>query len=340
MRGIATALLLLGAGVAQAALQPYPSQGANLVYSTGQDLTWTADANLFKTQCDAEGANNCPNLIAAIMDAGSLVTHTGTGTFPSPHAVLTTEFNQTNGQMTWFAAQAWVAYLNSISYGGATNWRLWSSGPAPGAGYNRSDSELGYLYYTEARLLRDTQITNSTQLKAVFNNLQNEFYWSGTEYATNPVNAWAFNANNGYQNGNSKAIKYYGWAVRPGQVAPQTHTIGGTVSGLDGSVVLQNNAGDDRTVSSNGPFTFATVPVLPDSGLELVTASAEPEPANGRRVRSRRRNDAPASSPSSSTAVAVLPVEQPELAAAAAPAEPDDEASEPRRRRRRSSATE
>ncbi|MEY3963367.1 MAG: hypothetical protein RLZZ106_622 [Cyanobacteriota bacterium] len=86
--------------------------------------------------------------------------------------------------------------------------------------------------------------------------------------------------------------------------------------------------------------TFATVPVLPDSGLELVAAGAEPEPANGRRVRSRRRNDAPATSPSSSTAVAVLPVEQPELAAAAAPAEPDDEASEPRRRRRRSSATE
>jgi ribonuclease E len=85
---------------------------------------------------------------------------------------------------------------------------------------------------------------------------------------------------------------------------------------------------------------FPTVPVLPDSGLELVAATAEPEPANGRRVRSRRRSDAPASTPATSTAVAVLPVVEPELAAAAAPAEAEDDASEPRRRRRRSSATE
>ena len=85
---------------------------------------------------------------------------------------------------------------------------------------------------------------------------------------------------------------------------------------------------------------FPAVPVLPDSGLELVAATAEPEPANGRRVRSRRRSDAPASTSSTSTAVAVLPAVEPEQAAAAAPAEPEEDSSEPRRRRRRSSATE
>ena len=39
-----------------------------------------------------------------------------------------------------------------------------------------------------------------------------------------------------------------------------THTIGGSVSGLASgqSVVLQNNAGDDLTVSTDGNFTFAT----------------------------------------------------------------------------------
>ena len=36
------------------------------------------------------------------------------------------------------------------------------------------------------------------------------------------------------------------------------HTIGGTVSGLFGSVVLQNNGTDNETVSSDGAFTFAT----------------------------------------------------------------------------------
>ena len=36
------------------------------------------------------------------------------------------------------------------------------------------------------------------------------------------------------------------------------YAIGGTVSGLDGTVVLQNNDGDTLTVSANGSFSFAT----------------------------------------------------------------------------------
>jgi hypothetical protein len=37
-----------------------------------------------------------------------------------------------------------------------------------------------------------------------------------------------------------------------------TYTIGGTVSGLSGTLVLQNNAADDLSITSNGSFTFAT----------------------------------------------------------------------------------
>lgn len=37
-----------------------------------------------------------------------------------------------------------------------------------------------------------------------------------------------------------------------------TFAVGGTVSGLSGTVVLQNNDGELSTVSSNGPFTFPT----------------------------------------------------------------------------------
>jgi hypothetical protein len=37
-----------------------------------------------------------------------------------------------------------------------------------------------------------------------------------------------------------------------------TYTIGGAVTGLNGSMVLQDNGGDNLTVSTNGPFTFAT----------------------------------------------------------------------------------
>lgn len=37
-----------------------------------------------------------------------------------------------------------------------------------------------------------------------------------------------------------------------------TYAIGGTVTGLTGTVVLQNNGGDNLSVSANGPFAFAT----------------------------------------------------------------------------------
>ena len=37
-----------------------------------------------------------------------------------------------------------------------------------------------------------------------------------------------------------------------------TYSVGGTVSGLSGTVVLQDNGGDDLSVTASGPFTFAT----------------------------------------------------------------------------------
>lgn len=52
------------------------------------------------------------------------------------------------------------------------------------------------------------------------------------------------------------------------------YTVGGTVSGLTGSVVLQNNGGDNLTVSANGPFTFSTA--LNNSTAYAVTVLTQP----------------------------------------------------------------
>ncbi len=58
-------------------------------------------------------------------------------------------------------------------------------------------------------------------------------------------------------------------------VLSATHTIGGSLSGLptSGSVVLQDNGGDNLTLNSNGTFTFAT-PVNNGSAYAVTVLSA------------------------------------------------------------------
>ena len=53
-----------------------------------------------------------------------------------------------------------------------------------------------------------------------------------------------------------------------------TNTVGGTVSGLTGTVILQNNGADNLEISANGEFTFVTAVAY--GGDYLVTVSAQP----------------------------------------------------------------
>ena len=56
--------------------------------------------------------------------------------------------------------------------------------------------------------------------------------------------------------------------------SPALHSVGGTVSGLSGALVLENNNGDDLNVASNGPFSFGTR--LPDGATYRVTVKTPP----------------------------------------------------------------
>ena len=60
----------------------------------------------------------------------------------------------------------------------------------------------------------------------------------------------------------------------PPAPAPATYTVGGSVSGLSGSVTLANNGGDARTVSANGAFSFATP--LNGGAAFAVTVTTQP----------------------------------------------------------------
>ena len=56
--------------------------------------------------------------------------------------------------------------------------------------------------------------------------------------------------------------------------ASGSYTVGGTASGLTGSVVLQDNVGSNLTVSANGEFTFSTN--LPNNAAYDVTVLTQP----------------------------------------------------------------
>lgn len=53
-----------------------------------------------------------------------------------------------------------------------------------------------------------------------------------------------------------------------------TYTLGGTVSGLSGTVVLQNNSGNDLSITADGSFTFTTA--LADASTYAVTVLTQP----------------------------------------------------------------
>jgi len=59
-----------------------------------------------------------------------------------------------------------------------------------------------------------------------------------------------------------------------GDAAPMTFTVGGSVSGLSGTLVLENNGGDDLTVTADGTFSFQT-PLSAGASFD-VTVSSQP----------------------------------------------------------------
>ncbi|MGK5095492.1 hypothetical protein WDW89_26210 [Deltaproteobacteria bacterium TL4] len=56
----------------------------------------------------------------------------------------------------------------------------------------------------------------------------------------------------------------------------QSYPVGGTVSGLSGSVTLQNNGGNDLAISANGTFTFSAA--LTQGATYSVMVSTQPSP--------------------------------------------------------------
>lgn len=209
-------ILLFGlVGLASTSHAALNDLGNGLVNDDVLNITWMQDANLFKTLCDANDPIATGFTPVDTADAATVCTN--------------------NGAMTWNDAEAWIARLNTQSYLGFTDWRqpitpqpdatcsnqsVNAGFPDQGFGTNCTGSELGNLFYTS---LGNTTagFTNT----APFANAQSFAYWSGSEFAPSPANAWRFGTLGGFQGiGDRDGSDLFVWPVRSGQsvVAPVT----------------------------------------------------------------------------------------------------------------------
>lgn len=164
-----------------------------------------------------------------------------------------------DGRMTWTSAEAWA---KNLDYDGYTGWRLPTVSPANGSnfvygdlashpsnsydgltdlGFNVSgpQSELGYMFYVNLGntgfydVAGNGQPNYSNVNSGPFTNLQQYFYWFGTEYDYRRSNfpddpdfckqslrcSWDFVIGYGDQTIYGKDNEFYAWAVHDGDVA-------------------------------------------------------------------------------------------------------------------------
>ncbi|MCG6940509.1 MAG: DUF1566 domain-containing protein [Thiohalocapsa sp.] len=193
----------------------YRSSGIDLVHDIDfgpNGITWTQDANLFKTQArlDVTVVDQLIALVPTITDAQGL------------HFVVPEDFDTASGAMTWWGARAWAKWLGLIGFAGAGGWRLCSAigcnGSAPRAGSGATCSEIGRLHYAGGDVDAGDPITSNRYLTGAFPRLQNDLYWTGTEYAANADGAWLFSTTDGFQYFGAKQHKRLAWAVHEGPV--------------------------------------------------------------------------------------------------------------------------
>lgn len=190
---------LLSATGANAALES--ALGGQVVNDTELGITWLADANL----------------AASNTSGGAYSVYNWELFFYVPFAIAT----HLNNQQRFAEAQSWIGAMNTANYLGFNDWRLPTSYTC--IGYSCTGDER-YLPFEGAGAISSWQFELPAVYRqfdystlddlALLQSVQSLNFWSGTEYAPNPFDAWA---------------------VRPGQVVsavPEPETYAMLLAGL------------------------------------------------------------------------------------------------------------
>ncbi|MES2759025.1 MAG: PEP-CTERM sorting domain-containing protein [Pseudomonadota bacterium] len=223
------ALVFFAALPAEAALV---ARGDRMVYDSTRNVTWVADANLFKTQVEQD-----PTLVERII-SGRPVLHVGPNEYFGTIRVGASNYGNggsyvidmdgtwhrfmsagdyapPSGTMNWFGAKAWAEQLD---YGGYNDWRLPTldfCGPI----WTCWGGELGGLLLDLGGRAGSSLAVEHNASYALFNNIQTGQYWSGSDYPGAEYAAMAVDPDSMTRAGFSKyQLTSYAWALRDGDV--------------------------------------------------------------------------------------------------------------------------
>ena len=221
-----------------------PAQRA--LATTGSDDFNRADGSLGPNWTDISDGGLAITSQAAAGTAGSGVS----GDIRTGESYAGDQYSQVEVTSTQLTGGQWIGPMVRAQNGGQNAYvgiYYWNNGSPDLMVFRRSGGNWTQLggTYSSGPLAAGTQL----QLKAVGSTIS--FLANGVQRITATDASLSGGAPGIISFGTGQVDNWSGGSV-------VTYSVGGTVSGLTGTVVLQDNGGDNLSVSANGPFSFAT----------------------------------------------------------------------------------